>query len=250
MSKRILITGMSGLIGGLLKEHLTAQGGYELSALNRSIVKDVPTHSADISNLSEIRPAFDNIDTVVHLAAYLGSDSFEEQLPTNIIGTYNVFEAARLAGIKRVVYASSGSTVRGVENTYPYKEIAKGLYSEVKGPIPLVTHKDVRPGGVYGATKVWGEAVARHFSDAYDMSMLCVRIGSVTEGDEPSDPRQKSIYLSHRDVCQILQLSVEAPEDLKYDIFLATSNNRWSYRDLEHPRKVLGYRPNSSAEDI
>ena len=250
MSKRILITGMSGLIGGLLKEHLTAQGGYELSALNRSIVKDVPTHSADISNLSEIRPAFNNIDTVVHLAAYLGSDSFEEQLPTNIVGTYNVFEAARRAGIKRVVYASSGSTVRGVENIYPYKEIAKGQYTKIKGPLPLVTHKDVRPGGVYGATKVWGEALARHFSDAYDMSMLCVRIGSVTEGDKPSDPRQKSIYLSHKDVCQILQLSIEAPDDLKYDVFLATSNNRWSYRDLEHPRKVLGYRPDSSAEDI
>ena len=78
------------------------------------MVKDGPTHSADISNLDKIRPAFENIDTVVHLAAYLGSDSFEEQLPTNIVGTYNVFEAARLAGIKRVVYASSGSTVRGV----------------------------------------------------------------------------------------------------------------------------------------
>lgn len=250
MSQRILITGMSGLIGGLLKDHLAAQGGYELSALNRSIVKDVPTHSADISDLSAIRPAFDNIDTVVHLAAYLGSDSFEEQLPTNIVGTYNVFEAARLAGIKRVVYASSGSTVRGVENIYPYKEIAQGQYTALKGPIPLVTHKDVRPGGVYGATKVWGEALARHFSDAYDMSMICVRIGSVTEGDKPSDPRQKSIYLSHKDVCQILQLSIDAPEDLKYDVFLATSNNRWSYRDLEHPRKVLGYLPNSSAEDI
>ena len=117
---------MSGLIGGLLKEHLNALGGYELSALNRSVVKDVPTHSADISNLNEILPAFEEIDTVVHLAAYLGSDTFEEQLPTNIVGTYNVFEAARLAGVKRVVYASSGSTVRGVENVYPYKEIAKG----------------------------------------------------------------------------------------------------------------------------
>ena len=250
MSKRVLVTGMSGLIGGLLKEHLNALGGYELSALNRSVVKDVPTHSADISNLDEIRPAFEEIDTVVHLAAYLSSDSFEEQLPTNIVGTYNVFEAARLAGVKRVVYASSGSTVRGVENVYPYREIAKGQYSDVNGPIPLVTHKDVRPGGVYGAAKVWGEALARHFSDAFHMSMLCVRIGSVTAADKPSDPRQKSIYLSHKDVCQILQLSIDAPDDLKYEVFLATSNNRWSYRDLEHPRKILGYLPKNSAEDI
>jgi len=92
--------------------------------------------------------------------------------------------------------------------------------------------------------------LARHFSDAYDMSMLCVRIGSVTKDNIPSDTRQKSIYLSHEDVCQILRLSIDAPSELKYDVFLATSNNRWSYRDLEHPRKVLGYEPLSSAEDL
>lgn len=250
MVKRILITGMSGLIGGLLKDHLISIGGYQLSALNRSFVEGVSTHSADIAKLDQIRPAFENIDVVVHLAAYLGSDSFEKQLPANIIGTYNVFEAARSAGVKRVVYASSGSTVRGVEHIYPYGEIAQGNYENVKGPIPLITHQDIRPGGVYGATKIWGEALARHFSDTYDMSMLCVRIGSVTKDNIPSDARQKSIYLSHEDVCQILQLSIDAPSELKYDVFLATSNNRWSYRDLEHPRKVLGYEPLSSAEDL
>ena len=185
MVKRILITGMSGLIGGLLKDHLISIGEYQLSALNRSFVEGISTHSADIADLEQIRPAFENIDVVVHLAAYLGSDSFEEQLPTNIIGTYNVFEAARAAGVKRVVYASSGSTVRGVENIYPYGEIAQGNYENVKGPIPLITHQDIRPGGVYGATKVWGEALARHFSDTYDMSILCVRIGSVTKENIP-----------------------------------------------------------------
>ena len=236
--KKVLITGMSGLIGGLLKDHLVSIGEYQLSALNRSFIEGISTHSADIAELEQIRPAFENIDVVVHLAAYLGSDSFEEQLPT------------RAAGVKRVVYASSGSTVRGVENIYPYGEIAQGNYENVKGPIPLITHQDIRPGGVYGATKVWGEALARHFSDTYDMSILCVRIGSVTKENIPSDARQKSIYLSHKDVCQILQLSIDAPSELKYDVFLATSNNRWSYRDLEHPRKVLGYEPLSSAEDL
>jgi uncharacterized protein YbjT (DUF2867 family) len=78
---------MSGLIGGLLKDHLISNGDYQLSALNRSFVEGVSTHSADISELEQIRPAFENIDVVVHLAAYLGSDSFEEQLPANIIGT-------------------------------------------------------------------------------------------------------------------------------------------------------------------
>ena len=147
---------MSGLIGGLLKDHLISIGGYQLSALNRSFVEGVSTHSADIAELDQIRPAFENIDVVVHLAAYLGSDSFEKQLPANIIGTYNVFEAARSAGVKRVVYASSASTVRGVEHIYPYGEIAQGNYENVKGPIPLITHQDIRPGGVYGATKIWG----------------------------------------------------------------------------------------------
>ena len=112
MTKKVLITGMSGLIGGLLREKLEGDGGYELSALNRSAVDGVPCTRADVADFEAIRPAFEGIDVVVHLSG-LGGDDWDALLNTNVIGTYNVYEASRLAGVSRVIYASSGNTVRG-----------------------------------------------------------------------------------------------------------------------------------------
>ena len=118
--KKVLITGMSGLIGGLLRRHLESQGGYELSALNRSLVEGVECFQADIADLEAIKPAFEGKDVVVHLAASLDGNNWESQLSANVIGTYNVYEAARLAGVKRVVFASSGNAIRGFERVPPF----------------------------------------------------------------------------------------------------------------------------------
>lgn len=249
---RVLITGMSGLIGGLLRRHLDTIGGYELRALNRRLVDGVECHQADIADLSAIRPAFQGIDVVVHLAAFLGSDTdnlWDDQLSSNVIGPYNVYEAARLAGVKRVVFGSSGATVQGFEGSAPYDALVTGTYD---GPCDFtrVVHDLVRPRGLYGAAKVWGEALGRVYSDTYGMSVLCVRIGRVNRANRPESTAEFSRYLSHRDICQILQKCVDAPDDLRYDIFLATSNNRMGYRDLEHAREVLGYEPQDSADDF
>ena len=248
--KRVLITGMSGLIGGLLRDRLEEAGGYRLRALNRRAVEGVESFRADISDLEAIRPAFEGQEVVVHLAAYLGSDDWEGQLAGNVVGVYNVYEAARLAGVKRVVFASSGNTIRNYERVPPYDAIAQGRYEDVPEDFPKVTHRDLRPMNIYGAAKAWGEALGSHFSDEYGLSVLCVRIGRVTRSNVPDGPREEATYLSHGDVAQILHLCVDAPDDLKYDVFMATSNNRWGYRDLEHAREVLGYAPQDSAEDV
>lgn len=248
--KKVLITGMSGLIGGLLRNHLESLGGYELSALNRSKVDGVKCFQADIGDLEAIKPAFEGQDVVVHLAAQVRDEPWDGLLRANLIGSYNVYEAARLAGVKRVVYASSGNAIRGFESVPPYDAIAAGRYDEVPVDFPKITHEMVRPQGSYGASKVWGEALGRHFSDAFGLSVLCVRIGRVSPANRPNNARERSIFLSHADVTQILHKCVDAPDDLLYDIFLATSNNKWSYRDLEHPREVLGFVPQDSAEDF
>ena len=246
---KVLITGMSGLIGGLLKRHLEEIGGYELSALNRRPVEGVECLQADIADLEAIRPAFEGRDVVVHLAANLeGPDNWEGNLSGNIIGAYNVYEAARLAGVKRVVFASSGNAIRAWSHVEPYKAIAEGRYEDVPENFPKITHEMTRPESIYGAAKVWGEALGRHFSDAHGLSVLCVRIGTVFADDRPHITHDYAVYLSNRDVCQILRRCIDAPDDLMYDIFLATSNNRWGYRDLEHPREVLGYVPQDSAD--
>ena len=125
--KKILVTGMSGLIGGLLRDHLERLGSYELSALNRRRVEGVPCLQADIADLEAIKPAFQGIDVVVHLAAYTGDiDSWEGNLSGNIVGAYNVYEAARLAGVKRVIFASSGNAIRAFSLVEPYNAITEG----------------------------------------------------------------------------------------------------------------------------
>ena len=246
--KSVLITGMSGLIGGLLRRHLERKGGYLLRALNRGPVEGLECFRADISDLEAIKPTFQGQDTVVHLAASRDFYDWDSALSSNIVGTYNVYEAARLAGVKRVIFASSGSTVRGIERVPLYNALTTGKYQQVPERFDMVTHDVVWPTDVYGASKVWGETIGRYFADAHGLSVLCVRIGWVGQEDRPQTPRQISCYLSHRDVVQALEKCIEAPDDLRYDIFFATSSNRWSYRDLEHPRQVLGYEPEDSAE--
>ena len=192
---KVLITGMSGLIGGLLRNRLEATGGYELSALNRSEVEGVECYRVDIADFDAVRAAFEGKDVVVHLAAYLGSDDFEGQLRGNIVGTYNVFEAARLAGVKRVVFASSGNAIRGFERVEPYRSVAAGEYEGEPGDFPPITHEMIRPEGIYGAAKVFGEALGRYYSDAYGLSVLCVRIGRVTKGQQ-AGCYTRSLHLS------------------------------------------------------
>ena len=104
---RVLVTGLSGLIGRALRKQI--EGRVELRALNRSAVDGIPCHRADIADLEAIAPAFEGVDTVVHLAADATSPNppWSSILNNNVTGTYNVYEAARRAKVKRVVFASS-----------------------------------------------------------------------------------------------------------------------------------------------
>jgi len=231
--RRVLVTGMSGLIGGALRRHL--EGTYELSALNRRSIPGVKCHAADIADLDAIAPAFAGVDTVVHLAARTGSS--------------DVFEAARRAGVSRVVYASSGATVSAWERDPPYSALVAGRYDEA-GTWKTMTHETpLRAAGLYGASKIWGEAIARHYADAYGLSAICVRIGRVRAEDRPTSAREFSVFCSQRDVVRMLELCIAAPAALKFDTFYAVSDNRWGYRDLEHARTVLGFEPRDRAED-
>jgi nucleoside-diphosphate-sugar epimerase len=245
---RVLVTGMSGLIGGAVRKELA--GTSELSALNRRSIDGIPTHRADIGELEAIRPAFAGVDVVVHLAAIAhGSASWEEVLRHNVIGTYNVFEAAREAGVRRIVYASSGATISACERDPPYSLLVAGRYSEV-GEWRTVTHETpVRPAGLYGCSKVWGEALARHYVDAHGLSIICLRIGAVTADDRPTTARHFAVWCSQRDVARMIARCIAAPDSLRFDVFYVVSDNRWGYRDLEHARAVLGFEPMDRAED-
>lgn len=249
MTEKILVTGMSGLIGQAVRARLGEQA--DLTALNRSDVEGISTTRADISDFESIRPAFEGVSTVVHMAAKAGERfTWEELRDTNVSGTRNVLEAAAQAGCKRVVFASSGATVSGWETEEPYASLVSARYDDAPETWPMIrTDMATRPTGVYGSTKVWGEALARHYTDTTDLSVLCIRIGYVNAEDRPSAPRHYAVWCSQRDITDVVARCVDAQPQLRYAVVFGNSDNRWGYRDLTHTREILGFEPADRAED-
>ena len=243
----VLVTGLGGVIGSAVRAHLG--GRYELRGLGRRRgPSGVPWHVADIADLDAIAPAFTGVGAVVHLAAVVGGKAeLDAYVRGNIVGTYNVFEAARRAGVRRVVFASSGAAISAIEREEPYASFVEGRAPSA----PMLTHESpLRPAGLYGCSKVWGEALARHYVDAHGMSIACLRIGRVKAEDRPTEPREFSVWCSQRDIATMIGACLDAPPSLRFDVFYVTSRNRRGYRDLEHARKVLGWTPLDSADAL
>ncbi len=248
--KKVLITGASGLIGGLSIKNLSDR--YEFSALNRRPVEGVPCLQADIADYDAILPAFSGMDMVLHLSAYTtDTHDWEGALSTNIVGTYNVLEASKQNGVKRVVFASTGSTMLGYEHDFPYGDLAEGEYGKVPEKWTMIDYTwPVRPDSFYGASKVFGEALGRYYSDYHGISVLCIRLGAVLDTDRPKLRRHYPGYLSQADCVQMIDKCLGAPESLRFDIFDAISNNRWKWRDTSHATEVLGWTPEGSSDDF
>ena len=244
---KVLVTGMSGLIGGIAGRDL-ARRGHQVSALNRQDVPGFHTTHASITDRDKIRPAFDGIDCVVHMAAYLGP-SDAAQLSVNIEGTYNVYEAAKDAGVKRFVFGSSGATQMGYEREEPILSMVQARYDDIPEPTPRVYHSSPpRPDGMYGVAKIAGETMGRYYSEVHNMSVICIRLGRVTAEDSPDSTRNAAVYLSHRDAAQIVWRCVEATSNVSYGIVYGVSDNRARFRDLEHTTNLVGYQPQDGAE--
>jgi len=241
---------MSGLIGSSVREALAAE--HSLSALNRGDVAGFATTRANLEDFDAMRPAFDSQEAVIHLAAKI-SDAYgwDDLHATNVVGTRNVFEAAREAGAKRVVFASSGATVAGWELVEPYKSLVAGRYEGALDDIVQIDESmAVRPRNLYAATKVWGESVARHYADNFGIEAVCLRIGYANVEDRPSDARQFSVWNSRRDVVNAIRLALTVDLPARFDTFFILSDNRYGYRSLARARRVLGYEPMDRAEDF
>ena len=246
--KRVLVTGMAGQIGGIIRRELGER--YELSGIDRVGVDGTPTTVADIANLNEIIPAFERIDAVVHLGADPSPRaSWESVLSSNIVGTRNVYEAAQLSGVKRIVFASSNHAVGNYPlRQDPYKAIYDGRLGEVRRPFPPLTTDLLRPDSYYGVSKAFGESLGSYFHDEYGMSVICLRIGWVMTPDDPSfSPAALSLWLSHRDAAQLLQKSIDAPLSVGFAIVNGESDNTLSIWDIESTRRILGYEPEDGA---
>lgn len=245
--QNILITGATGLIGTALITHLRDR--YNLRALNRRPHPDIPYHQADIADYDAILPAFENIDTVVHLAAHIGNDTQAIQR-ANLQGTTNVFTAALNAKVRRVVFASSGAIMSGYAQISPYQQLLEERYDEVGDNWPMLTHESpVRPTGLYPASKVWGEELGRECAQSHDLSVLCLRFGRVNPENRPTQSREWCVWCSQRDAVEMIEKCIAAPPELRFETFFVNSDNKWGYRDLERARQLVGFVPADRAED-
>lgn len=246
--KKVLVTGISGRIGTVLRKYLG--GKYELSGLDLVSVDDAPCLIADIADLDAITPAFEGIDTVVHLGASPHPrDPWEAVLKNNIIGTRNVYEASRLAGVKRIIFASSNHAVGYYPlKDEPYKAVYDGRLGEIRQPIPPLTTDLIRPDSYYGVSKTFGESLGSFFHDKYGISVICLRIGWLMVSDDPkfSTP-SLSLWLSHRDGAQLFEKSIDAPPTVGFAIVNGESGNTLGIRDLESAKEILGYEPRDDA---
>ena len=247
--KKVLITGASGDIGGLTWRNLGHK--YDFSGLNRSDVEGIPNTRASIANFEAILPAFEGMDMVVHLSAENRNvHSWEGNLEINIKGCRNVYEAARIQGVKRVIYASSGAVTLGPQYHHsPYKEIVAGEYDKVPEKWDMLDqNSSYWPYDLYGVTKAFGEVLGRMYSAEWNMSIICLRIGALLKSNRPEIQRHVSGWLSHGACVQMIDLCLSAPESLRFDIFDTVSNNKWAIRDTTHAQEVLGYKPQDTSD--
>lgn len=228
--KTILITGAGGQVGAVLRRGFA--GKYRLRLLDKAPIGELGADEvfvqADLGDIDVLRDAMKGVDGIVHLAAVSVEDSWEKILPNNIVGAYNLFEAARLAGVKRVLFASSNHAI--------------GFYRRDQHIGPNVT---VRPDGRYGVSKAFGEALASLYADKYGLETFCMRIGNVAE--KPVDVRRLSIWISPRDFCQLVEIGLEHPE-IRFEIVYGESDNTRSWWDNSRAAQ-LGYRPQDDSED-
>jgi nucleoside-diphosphate-sugar epimerase len=238
-TRKILITGAAGEIGTFLTSSLpTTRYELVLADIRKpDTATAYPFIELDIADLEQFTAACAGIDTVVHLAADRRTNApWETLLPANVIGAYNAFEAAHRAGCRRVIFASSIHTGSG----YP---------DEVQVHTDMLT----RPGNLYGATKVWGEAVARVYADQKGLSCLCLRFGGVGSRDNArrlTDPIFPPMYLTYEDITHLITVCIDAPDDLRYGIFNGVSNNRYKKLDITNAREILGYNPQDDAFEL
>src|SRR5215470_11337658 len=215
--QNVLITGAAGDIGTRLRKilrgvypHLRASDVRKPADLaagddSADLAAGDDFIAADLADLAQVEKAVAGMEGVIHLGGHSVEGSWETILNANIVGCYNLFEAARRAGVKRVVFASSNHAV--------------GFYPRQQRIGVDVT---VRPDSRYGVSKAFGEALGALYADKYGLGVLCLRIGNVA--DQPADLRRLSIWLKPEDLVQLARIGLEHV-DLRFEIFYGMSFN-------------------------
>jgi uronate dehydrogenase len=227
---RVLITGAAGGIGRMIRPLL--RGVYPSIRLS-DIVEIAPQAGeefvkADLADLSACERICAGVDGVIHLGASSVEDRWEPILANNIVGGYNLFEAARRQGVRRIVFATTNHVV--------------GFYRRQR----TIDHTVMpRPDSRYGVSKAFGEALGRMYADKYGLRVLNIRIGNVAE--RPADRRRLSIWISPRDLVQLMRIGLEH-RDLHFEVVYGVSDNARAWYDNANAAR-FGYAPADRAED-
>lgn len=228
--RRLLLTGAAGGLGRVLRPRLRA-------CCDTLRVSDI-AELGDAAAGEELRPAqlqdkpavlalLEGVDAVVHLGGISVEGPFEPILEANIVGVFHVYEAARIQGVKRIVFASSNHVT--------------GFYKQSQ---TIDATMPVRPDGYYGLSKAFGENVAQFYFDRYGLETVSLRIGSSFV--EPADRRMLATFLSYDDLERLIVASLSAPV-VGHSIVYGMSDNAVTWWD-NTPARHVGFRPQDSSE--
>jgi uronate dehydrogenase len=229
--QRVLITGAAGDVGSRLTALL--HDTYELRLSDMRTPAAVPGNAefvaADLTDPAAVGRAVAGMDGIVHLGGFSIEGPWATILNANIIGCYNLFEAAHAAKVKRIVFASSNHAV--------------GFYPRRR---KIGTDEPVRPDSRYGVSKAFGEALGAFYAYKHGLRVTCLRIGNVA--DAVVDRRRLAIWLRPEDLAQLVRIGLEHP-DIRYEIFYGASDNERAWWDNTNAHR-FGYRPRFRAEEF
>jgi uronate dehydrogenase len=229
--KTVLITGAAGDVATHLRRELAGRYAIRLSDIAPigDLLPGEHYQQGDMTSMDDMLAATRDAEAIVHLGGYSVEGPWEAILDANIIGLYNVFEAARMNAVKRIVFATSNHAV--------------GFYRRDE----VIDHRVYpKPDSRYGVSKAFGEAVGSLYADKYGLEIFNIRIGNVNP--RPIDRRRLSIWISPRDLAQLVTIGIEHPA-IRFEIVYGVSGNKRSWYDNSNAER-LGYKPQDDSENF
>ncbi len=239
--RKVLVTGAAGRIGGYFAAN--SHSKYDLRLMVRGDEKGIEklrefgeVVEADLADLEKLKEHCADVDTVVHMAGDPDPSAlWQDLLNANIIGVYDMFVAAKAAGCRRVIHASSIHAVSG----YP-------------PDVQVKTSEPVNPGDLYGVSKCFGEALGRYMAEKEGLSVIALRIGAFQPLEAAREEKAIGMldaFVSQRDLNQLIERCIDV-ENLQFAIFHGLSNNRFKRLDISDARELVGYEPQDDTTEL
>ncbi|MGB0520685.1 MAG: NAD-dependent epimerase/dehydratase family protein [Candidatus Puniceispirillaceae bacterium] len=230
--KKIVLTGAAGRLGGYLRKPLAAKCetlvSTDIAPLTDPLIKGESFVQADLADYAKMAEIIKGADMVVHFGGHPDEKPFEDILHANIIGCYNIWQAAHEAGVRRIVYASSIHAV--------------GLHPKTTA---INIHTPHRPDSYYGLAKCFAEDMAKLYWDKKGLEAVCLRILSCAN---VTNSRALGSWLSYDDLIHLVERAVDTPTT-GFAVIYGVSNNDRSPVD-NSGASFLGYRPRDNAEQF